>query len=168
MENGSRQWSDDKEPPFFFFSCAKNNSQTTLAIVIASVKCVPTLQIIHSSCLESCGVCDRELVCIVGEFKPTDTTTDGSEPNGHVCGLASAPDRIPGEMSRHLSPRTAPKKRKRKEMTGLITTKQDQQDKVCMSHGRQSLLCVKMYLLTVCGPQNNADAFQILSNIHNR
>lgn len=52
------QWSNDKDHLFIF---AANNSQTTLAIVIGSVKCVPTLRIIPSSCLESCGVCDREM-----------------------------------------------------------------------------------------------------------
>lgn len=58
--------------PFF---PQKNNSQTTLAIVIESVKCVPPLLLISSSCLESCGVCDRGMVCIVSEFNPTGTTT---------------------------------------------------------------------------------------------
>ncbi len=79
--------------PLFFFT-AKNNSQTTLTIVIGSVKCAPTLPIIPSSCLESCGVCDGETVCIVSEFKPTDTTTDGSDPSGPGGGPEASQNRF--------------------------------------------------------------------------
>ncbi len=55
-------------------------------------------------------MCDREMDFIVGGFKLTDKTTDGADLNGHACGLASAPDGISGEMSRHLSPHTVKKK----------------------------------------------------------
>lgn len=34
------------------------------------------------------------MVHIIGEFKPADKTTDGSDPNGHGCGLVLA--RYPG------------------------------------------------------------------------
>lgn len=116
---------------------AKNNGQTTLAFVIVSVKSISTLRIIHFSCLERCGLCDREMDYFVGEFKPTDGTTDGSDPNGHACGLASAPDQIPGEMSCQLSPQTAQR----------IQTRTD---KVWVAG--EVFVCHNEFVDSVCGP----------------
>lgn len=89
----------------------KTISQTTLAIVIASIKCVPTLRIIHSRCLKTCDVCVRFRDGLYYRWVQ-------AYRKDHwwvwLC-LPSPPDQIPREMSRHLFPLTELKKKKKRQ-----------------------------------------------------
>lgn len=77
--------------------------------------------IILSSCLGNCGVCDRGMVCIVSEFKPTDTTTIiALFLMDMVVAWHYPHDQIPGEMSRHLSSHPSPTQTKQQKQTQSI------------------------------------------------